>query len=326
MGPAKIARADENVLSPFERRRGVVFVLAAAITWSTGGLGVKLIEAHPATIAGFRSLFAALVLLGAFVRAASRQGVDAKEAARSLVGRWTILGASAGYATMVVCFVFATKLTTAANAILIQYAAPIYVALFSWPLLRERLRWWDWLAVTGCIAGLVLFFRDQVSASGRLGDLIAVASGLGFASLPLLLRLEQRRLEGSAPEQAQLAALSPLFACFLGNVVAVGVCSPWMLSDPPGGGVAWAVLVALGTIQIGLAYVFYSAGVRRLRAVESTLVCTLEPILSPVWVLLGTGERPTAGAILGGALIVAAVTAQGVLAGIDSAATRRENA
>jgi drug/metabolite transporter, DME family len=326
MSTPKIARPDENVLLPIERRRGVLFVLAAAITWSTGGLGVKLVDGHPATIAGFRSLFAAMVLLGGFVRAASRHGIDAKHAARSLVRRWTILGASVGYATMVVCFVFATKLTTAANAILIQYAAPIYVALFSWPVLRERMRWWDWLAVTGCIAGLVLFFRDQVSASGRLGDLVAVVSGLGFASLPLLLRLEQRRLEGGAAEQMRLVALASLFACFLGNVVAVGVCLPWMVSDPPRGGVAWTVLVGLGTIQIGLAYVFYSAGVRRLRAVESTLVCTLEPILSPVWVLLGTGERPTPSAILGGALIVMAVTAQGVLSGIGTAATRRENA
>lgn len=326
MGADKIARSAEKVSQRLERRRGVSFVLAAALTWSTGGLGVKLALGHAATIAGFRSLFAAVVLGLAFAHGATRHGVGALNAARSLARRPTIAGASVGYATMVVCFVFATKLTTAANAILIQYAAPIYVALFSWPLLRERLRWWDWLAVIGCVAGLVLFFRDQVSSSGRLGDLIAVVSGFGFASLPLLLRLEQRRLEAGTPDEIRLIALSPLFACFLGNVVAVIVCSPWMCSLPPAGAVAWGVLGLLGTVQIGLAYVFYSAGVRRLRAVESTLVCTLEPILSPVWVLLGTGERPTTSAVLGGALIVIAVTAQGVLAGLAGPKLRHENA
>ncbi len=303
---------DEKVSA--DRRRGVLLVLAAAIAWSGGGLGVKLVDGHAATIAGFRSLFAAIVLFAAFAIGARRNGIDALAASRSLLRRWPIWGASVGYAVMVVLFVFATKLTTAANAILIQYAAPLYVAVASWPLLRERLRWSDWLAVVGCVLGLVLFFSDRVSASGRVGDMLAVVSGFGFASLPLLLRLEQGRLEKGSVEDRRLIALAPLFACLLGNGIAVITCSPWMIGAPPGAPTAWLVLVPLGMVQIGLAYVFYSAGVRRLRAVESTLVCTLEPILSPLWVLLGTGERPSVRAILGGALIVVAVTTQGVLA------------
>lgn len=297
-----------------ERLRGVLFVLGAAIAWSAGGLGVKLIDAPALAIAGFRSLFAALVLAFALADVARRTGLTTGAALRALARRRLLWGAALGYALMVVSFVIATKLTTAANAILIQYSAPVYVALLSWPVLRERLRWWDWLAVCGCIAGMVLFFSDRVSSSGRLGDMVAVGSSFGFASLPLLLRLDQRRVEADPLADRRLAGLAPLFACLLGNAIAVVVCAPWMLTQAPASAASWAVLVPLGVLQIGVAYVLYSAGVRRLRAVESTLVCTLEPILSPLWVVLGTGERPTANAIAGGALIVAAVTAQGVIA------------
>jgi drug/metabolite transporter (DMT)-like permease len=299
-----------------ERRCGVVFVLAAAVAWSAGGLGVKLIDAPALAIAGFRSLFAITVLGGALVVHARTTRADLAAALRVLLTNPLVWGAAAGYALMVVCFVLAAKLTTAANAILLQYTAPIYVALLSWPLLRERLRVWDWVAVAGTILGMTLFFADKVSStSGQLGNLVAVASSFGFASLPLQLRFAQHRLEGEGARGVRLVAMLPLVATLLGNVIAVLVCVPWMVSHPPHTAVAWGILVSLGTLQLGLAYVLYGAGVRRLRAVESTLLCTLEPILNPIWVFLGTGERPSASAITGGAIIVLAVTAQGVAAG-----------
>ncbi len=299
-----------------ERLRGVFFVVGAAIAWSAGGIGVKVIDAPGLSIAGFRSAFASLVLGAAFLHHARRTGVDLTHALRTLSRRPFVLGASASYALMLICYVVATKITTAANAVLLQYTGPIYVALLSWPLLRERLRAWDWLAVAGCVAGMALFFRDQVSSSGRMGDLIAVVSSFGFAALPLFLRLEQRRLEKGTAREAALLGLAPIAACLFGNLLTVAACLPTMVARPPTTAVAWSVLVPLGLVQIGVAYVLYGAGQSRLRAVETTLVCTLEPILSPVWVFLGTGERPTTSAILGGVLIVTAVAAQGVAAGM----------
>jgi drug/metabolite transporter, DME family len=312
--------ADGKAAAPVtERARGILLVLAAAVAWSAGGLGVKLIDAPALTIAGLRSLFAITVLGGALVHHARASKTDLAAALRALLARPLVWGAALGYALMVVCFVLAVKLTTAANAILLQYTAPIYVAFLSWPLLRERVRAWDWVAVAGCILGMALFFADKVSSSGQLGNLVAVLSSFGWASFPLQLRLTQHRLEGEGLEAARLVAMMPLVAALLGNTLAVLVCLPWMVSHPPHTAVAWGVLVPLGTIQIGLAYVFYSAGVRRLRAVESILVCTLEPILNPIWVFLGTGERPSASAIAGGAIIVLAVTAQGMAAGAQRA-------
>jgi drug/metabolite transporter, DME family len=312
--------ADRTAADPVtERARGIVLVLSAAVAWSAGGLGVKLIDAPALAIAGLRSLFAITVLGGALVHHARTSRADLAAALRALLARPLVWSAAAGYALMVVCFVLAAKLTTAANAILLQYTAPIYVAFLSWPLLRERVRAWDWIAVGGCILGMALFFADKVSSSGQLGNLVAVLSSFGWASFPLQLRLAQRRLEGEGVEAARLVAMMPLVATILGNVIAVVVCLPWMVSHPPHTAVAWGVLVPLGTIQIGLAYVLYGAGVRRLRAVESTIVCTLEPILNPLWVFLGTGERPSASAIAGGAIIVFAVTAQAVAVGTQRA-------
>ena len=301
------------------RAVGVLFVLGAALAWSTGGLGVKLVDAPAPTIAGYRALFAALVLAVAVALHAERVGLGTLAAFGALVRRPLLWGAAVGYAVMVVSFVVAAKITTAANAILLQYTAPIYVALLSWPLLRERVRWWDGAAVVLCLGGMALFFRDQVSSSARTGDLIAILGGFGFAALPLQLRLDQRRLEQGKLEAGsnadpRLAAAAPLFACLLGNVIALAVCAPWMFGSPPADARSWSVLAALGVVQIGLAYVLYGVGVRRLRAVESMLVSTLEPLLAPVWVLLGTGERPGTNALVGGAVIVATVTAQGVLA------------
>jgi DME family drug/metabolite transporter len=298
-----------------ERARGIVLVLAAAVVWSAGGLGVKLIDAHPLAIAGLRSLFAAVVLFAAAAHHARAARLDRAAALRSLLARPLVWSAAAGYAFMLICFVLAVKLTTAANAILLQYTAAIYVALLSWPLLRERVRAWDWVAVAGCVLGMSLFFADKVSTSGQIGNLVAVLSSFGWASFPLQLRLEQHRLEGEGLERARLIPMTPLVASTLGNILAALVCLPWMVIYPPHTAVAWGILVPLGTIQIGVAYVLYGAGVRRLRAVESILLCTLEPILNPVWVFLGTGERPSVNAIAGGAMIVLAVTAQGVAAG-----------
>ena len=293
-----------------ERRRhrvGVVLVLAAATLWSLGGVGVKVVDAHPMAIAGYRSLFALPVMLGV-VLARVRGGADA----RSPLTRPHAWIAAASYALMVVCFVVATKLTTAANAILLQYTGPMYVALFSWRVLGERVRAWDWLTVAACVVGMGLFFGDALSAAGKWGNAVAIVSSFGFAGMPLALRREQLVMERTRRERE--VVLSPTVAIALGNAMAVVVCVPWMAQAPPSGARAWETLAFLGACQIGLPYVLYAIAVRRMRAIESSLLPTIEPILSPLWVLFATGERPGAMAVMGGALIVAAVVTQGVSA------------
>jgi DME family drug/metabolite transporter len=283
-----------------------VYVLLAAVLWSTGGLGVKSVDMAPLALAGYRSAFAAPILAGFALVLSRRHDVSVV----ALLRRPLIWAAACSYAVMVVSFVIAAKLTTAANAILLQYSGPIYVALLSWPVLRERVRATDIAATVVCFFGMCLFFLDRVSSQGRIGDLVAIVSSFGFAGVPLLMRLEYVR----KPNE-HAAALGPAVAMALGNVIACAVAAPAMASaaSAPIGENGWATIAFLGVFQIGVAYVLYAAAVNALPALRSSLLATIEPILNPLWVAIVRGEKPTRWAAIGGAVILASVTLQAVV-------------
>ena len=290
-----------------ERFQAGSLMVLAAILWSTGGLGVKMLSDTTAlTTSGYRSVFALLVMAADTLYRARKARVSPFATARIPV----IWGAAVSYCVMVISFVAAAKMTTAANAILIQYTGPVYVALLSWPLLREKLTGWDILAIFGCIMGLVLFFWGELDARGMKGNAIAVVSSFGFAGLPVCLKLAERRLR--AEGRAEHVPVMTVFAMSLGNVLTILACSHSMITAPPTHVSAWLTLALLGVFQIGVPYILYGIAVRKLRAMESTLIATIEPIMTPVWVLLVTGERPAKMAIYGGALIAGAVLIQSV--------------
>jgi len=293
-----------HVVGRGSRAVGVVLVLVAAVLWSTGGLGIKSVDGPPLAIAGWRGFFALPVLLAVVLARARGAG---KATLVPLRKPWAWVGA-ASYALMVICFVVATKRTTAANAIFIQYTSPVYVALLSWPLLRERVSWFDAVACAGVLAGMVLFFREGLSPGAQVGNLVAVVSSFGAAGLPLALRADLRSLTRSGDVRA--AVISPALMIALGDLAAVLLCSPAMLANPPPDARTWLLLAALGLGQIGLPYVLYGIAIPRLTALEGTLVPTLEPILNPVWVAMGTGERPGPMAIVGGGIVLASVLLQ----------------
>jgi drug/metabolite transporter, DME family len=286
------------------RAVGVVLVLLAAVLWSTGGIGIKSLSGSSMAIAGWRGLFALPVLLGMALARVRGAGSAALVPLRK---PWTWMGA-ASYALMVICFVVATKRTTAADAIFIQYTSPVYVAVLSWPLLRERVTWIDAVACGGVLVGMVLFFREKLSAEAQIGNLVAVVSSFGAAGLPLALRADQRALVRAGDLRA--AVVAPALAIALGDLAAVVVCAPAMLAEPPADVHAWLLVAALGLGQIGLPYVLYGLAVPRLTALEGSLVPTLEPILNPVWVALGTGEKPGPMAMVGGGFVLGSVLLQ----------------
>jgi DME family drug/metabolite transporter len=180
------------------------------------------------------------------------------------------------------------------------------VALLSWPLLRERVTWRDGVACAGVLAGMVLFFAADLSATARAGNLVAVLSSFGAAGLPLALRADQRRHAGDAP----VAMVAPAIAIAAGDAFGVLACTPSMLASPPPDTRAWVLVVALGLFQIGVPYVLYATAIPRLTALEGSLLPTLEPILNPVWVALATGETPGHAALLGGAFVLASIVFQ----------------
>jgi drug/metabolite transporter (DMT)-like permease len=272
------------------QRRAVLLLVATALLWSTAGLLIKQIDWNAPAIAGGRSALAALVLLAVVRR-------------RRFTWSAAQIGGAVAYSTTVTLFVFANKLTTAANAILLQYTAPIWIAVFSPWFLKERAHWFDWVIMLLILAGIALFFADKLSVAGMWGNILALVTGLAFAWLALCLRKQK---DGSAFESV-----------FLGNVLTVLVCSPFMFrSLPHAGGSTWLgclLLLALGILQLGLSYILYSIAIRHVSALEAMLIPAIEPILNPVLVLLVVHERPGAWAIAGGTIVLGAVAARGLL-------------
>ena len=273
------------------RRAAVGLLLLAALLWSFAGLFIKSVHLHPLSIAGARSAIAAGFIL-ALVRRPRVHGSAPQ------------IGAACACAGTMILFVAANRLTTAANAILLQYTAPIWVALFAHWVLKEKIRWTDWVTIAAAFGGMALFFLDKLSSAGFAGNLLAIGSGLGFAWLALLMRKQK---EGS-----------PVESVFLGNALAAVVCLPFLLKDPPRGWADWAALVFLGAFQIGLAYVCFSIAIRSVTAIEAILIPVLEPILNPAWVFLFLGEKPGGWAIAGGVIVLLAVTVRSLAASSQS--------
>ncbi len=273
VGPATVANDPAH-------RRAVLMLLATAILWSLGGLLIKWIDWNPLAIAGMRSLIGAVVIALVFHKELR------------LTGSFEQIGAAVAYAGTVVLFVVANKLTTAANAILLQYTAPVYVVLFSPWFLGERAQRNDWLSLAVILVGMLLFFGDELSLDGYLGNGVALASGFCFAWLTLFLRRHR--------EESAMSAL------VLGNLLAGLIGLPFMFQSMPDA-TGWVGLLLLGVVQLGLPYVMYALALRHVRAVEGILLPMIEPVLNPVWVFLLLGETPGPLALLGGAIILGAV-------------------
>jgi drug/metabolite transporter (DMT)-like permease len=266
--------------------RAVGLMAAAALCWSLGGLLIKSVAWPPLAVAGGRGFIAA-----AFLAVFAPRFRFTWSAAQ--------IGGAVAYAATTILFVTATKLTTAANAILLQYTAPVWIALFGAWFLGERATRGDWLTIAIVFGGMGLFFCDDLRLAGLTGNLIALASGVAFASMTLLLRKQK---DTSAEE-----------SIFLGNLLAGIVGLPFMISAqtcPNTRG--WIALALLGIVQLGVSYLLYARAIRHITALEAVLIPVIEPILNPIWVLLVLGERPGPLSMVGGAIVLSAVTARTV--------------
>lgn len=261
-------------------------LLAAAGLFSTGGAAIKAVSLDGWQVACFRAGIAALVV-AALVPVARR--------------RWTpgIAAVSAAYAATVILFVQANKLTTAASTIFIQAASPLFIAALGPWLIGERLRRRDVPFMAALAAGLGLFFLGAPDAHAsaphpRLGNALAAASSVTVALMMMGLRWLGARGDDRAPA-----------AVLLGNAMAFAVSLPFSL--PLSATVRDAAILAyLGVFQIGLAYSLLLRALRRISALEASLLLFVEPVLSPLWAWLVHGERPGPWALAGGALILAA--------------------
>jgi drug/metabolite transporter (DMT)-like permease len=270
--------------------QGAVFL--CALFWSTGGLCIKLIDWHPISIAGGRSFIAALFMLG--VRFLNPRTRRLKFDLRPL---WP---AGLAYAATMILFVIANKLTASANAIVLQYSAPVWAAVLGWFLFKERLHWEQWGALILVMAGLVLFFKDGLASGSRAGDVIALISGVAFGFNSVLMRVQR------GGTQADAFILAHLVTALFGV--------PFFFFYPPAlNPTAVGAIFFLGIFQIGVASLLFAYGIKRITAVQAMITAMTEPVLNPVWVLLATGEKPGPSALVGGGIIVAAVVGSSLL-------------
>ncbi len=260
---------------------GIAAILGAALCWSTGGLLIKLVDLPPLKIALYRSLISSLCL----ALVAGRGGWRRLKPGAA----WVVLS----YALVVDLFVVANKWTTAANAILLQYTAPVWVMALGPFIARARPRPADAAAVAAALGGLLLVFADHVDATGARGNWVALASGVCFALMMLLMRRER--------------ATPLLHTVALGNLAAVALALPWVWPDLGLDRRQAGLLVILGAGQLGLGYILFTVAIRRLPALEVSLLALLEPVLNPLWVFLGQGERPGPLALAGGGVVVTAL-------------------
>ena len=262
----------------------LLYVLAAALLWSTGGLFIKWTTIGGLELSFWRSLFAAFTV--AFFTRHEGFGINRITAAASFL-----------YAVLLILFVLATKTTTAANAIFLQYTAPVYLLILEPVLYKEKFRSRDLITVAVCLGGMALFFVGQLRPQDVAGNVMALASGLCFALYFLLLRHPRAREVNRAS------------SVIYGNTLAVILTAPWGLATLTSiTGHDLIGVAYLGIVQLGIAYTLFTFGMARgVRSLDAGIVCYVEPVLNPVWVFLVLGEKPSQWALLGGAIIVAAV-------------------
>ncbi len=263
------------------KRSNAIFYLAlAASLWSLAGILIKLVQWNPLAIAGARSAISALIIW-AYIRKPK------------FTWKSDQILAALFYMATVLLFVCANKFTTAANAILLQYGSPVYVAIFGSLILKEKTKISDWVTIGLVIFGMFLFFLDKLGPSSFAGNIMGVLSGVAFAFLIIFLRKQKDA--------------SPIESTLMGNILTALIGLPFMFRSVPNA-ISWVGIILLGVFQLGLSYILYSTAIKYVTALEAILISVIEPILNPIWVFLFAGEKPSTWAFFGGTIILTSVT------------------
>ncbi|MDR0457275.1 MAG: DMT family transporter [Treponema sp.] len=293
----------ENIIHKEHRLAGQGAILLCALLWSTSGLFIKLVDWHPVVICGSRSILAIAVLL-----TLRRLSSGRKNSAPITLKEIPALAACGlCYTATMLFFVSANKLTASANAILLQYAAPVWAALLAWFFLKERPRWENWCALVLVSLGMFLVFSSGLASGSMTGNILAVISGIAFGANSVVLRA---RKDGN-----------PADILIFSHIICAFFSLPFFFLHPPTFNVPNLLSIAfMGIFQIGMASALFAYGIKRISAVQAMLTAAIEPVLNPLWVLLVTGERTSPSVLAGGGIILAAVIFSSTLS-----ALRRRN-
>ncbi len=274
---------------------GHLLILSAALLWSTAGILIKLLPWESVSIACIRGLIGVIFLT--LLRFAQR--ITGKGYIPFRMTRHNIASGVAMFLTSLL-FLEANKRTTAANAIVLQYIAPILVLIYTAISEKRRPTALEFLLTSIVFAGCVLAFSDQLTSDGMLGNIIALLSGFAFAALILINRMEKTR-----PEDGQIIGCGLSFL----------LCLPFMLTDaklvltPESVG----VMLLLGIFQYSTANLLFAKGIKKTEPTAASIILTMEPIMSPVWVFAALGEAPGIRALIGFLMVITAITLQSLI-------------
>lgn len=273
---------DRKSLDPARKTNRALFlgpacILASALLWSTAGLLIKFVPWHPLAISSLRSLLAALVFLVVF-----RGKLFTRPNRITWLSGLALIATQSGY-------VVANKLTTATNAIMLQYTSPFFILILGALIFHYRPARREILTMVFATAGIVLFFFDQISPGNMLGNVLALCTGFTFAGVFIL---------NNRPECNTRTAL------FIGQVGTFLIGLPFVFTVQKIESSAVIAIVLLGLFQLGVAYVLFSIGVVRTKPLNASLLAMIEPIMNPVWVFLVIGEKPGLFALIGTLVVV----------------------
>jgi len=269
-----------------EHQKGIIAIIIAAILWSTGGIFIKLTSLTPMQISFFRCAFAALIFLVVFNKELLKANI------------FTFINAGL-YAAVLILYVIATKTTTAANAVFLQYTAPIYVLIFEPMINKTKYEKINIITIIICILGMTLFFTDKLSSGSIYGNIFALLSGVAFAAFLLGMRKNKKEHQ--------------FVSIFYGNIIVVLITLYSIFQIESLSFSNFIMVSYLGIFQVGIAYIVFAYGLKRVLAVEASLISMIEPVLNPVWVLIGYGELPSVTAIFGGVIILLTVSIRAVI-------------
>ncbi len=270
------------------RNNALILMAFAAVLWSTGGLFVKLIPWHPLAIYGGRALIANTVIFIYMLYDHKKPKSKEKQQPFLTLNLHTFLGGLA-YSSLSLFYISATKFTTAANAIVLQFTAPVWIILFSLLFLKKKPRKEDLIAVLFVMIGISVFFVDGIETGHIFGNLLGVCSGISLATMVLITKHKNTR--------------KPIEITFIGNAISTIIGIGFVFSQQFNPTIIFYLLF-LGIFQIGLSFILYSISIPHISSLDAVFIPVLEPLLNPVWVFLLTGEKIGSIAILGAIIVL----------------------
>ncbi len=268
---------NEITASDLRLRRARLSLLFAAVLWSLAGIFIKFLSLPPLTIVFYRSLFASL-FFAFFVR-------------RSIaVPRVALLVSALAYTAAISAFVSANKITTAANAIALQYTAPMFVFMIVHFLFGEKITGASWISLVLGMLGIAVICVGSAGQPDAAGVMIALLSGLLFSIYMVSLRF--------------LKEFNPGTLTFLNNLVCCLILLPLVGSELSLSLKEGWIVAVMGVVQLGIPYWLFSKGLEQISVQEASLIVLIEPVLNPLWVALIVGELPSGATLVGGLCIV----------------------